>query len=136
MPTISTLYKGNLRTEAIHVKSGNKLVTDAPTDNNGKGETFSPTDLLAASLGSCMLTIMGIVAEKNNIDIENTNVETIKIMGENPRKVQKIEITISMPHNNYSEKEKKLLYNAAVNCPVAKSLNQNLIQEITITYPK
>lgn len=136
MATIYTTYNGNLTTTAEHVKTGNKLITDAPVDNNGKGSTFSPTDLLAASLASCMLTIMGISAEKNNYNIDGTTVETIKVMADNPRRVGELVITINMPHNNYSDTERKMILNAAVNCPVAKSLSNKLIQKIEIKYPE
>lgn len=135
MATIHTNYIGALRTQATHIKSGEQLTTDAPTDNNGKGETFSPTDLLATALGSCMLTIMGIAANKNGFNIDNTTVETTKIMADSPRRVCEIHIKMNMPHNNYSDTEKKIIYNAAVNCPVAKSLSSELKQVIEIKYP-
>jgi uncharacterized OsmC-like protein len=86
MPTIQTIYQGNLRTQATHVASGNTLITDAPVDNNGKGEAFSPTDLVCTALGSCMMTIMGIVAERDNIDLRDTSFQVTKIMSASPRK--------------------------------------------------
>lgn len=134
MKTSKITYRGNLRTEAVHLKSGNTIITDAPPDNNGKGEAFSPTDLLATSLGSCMLTIMGIMAQRNNIDIEGTTVEITKVMEANPRRVGEIIVAFSMPANNYSEKEKTLLENAAHTCPVAKSLSANLKQTVVFNY--
>jgi putative redox protein len=132
--TSKIVYLGNLRTEAVHLKSGNKIITDAPPDNNGKGEAFSPTDLLATSLGSCMLTIMGIMAERHAINIEGTSIEITKIMEANPRRVGEIIVEFTMPKNNYSEKEKTLLENAAHTCPVAKSLSSELKQTVIFNY--
>ena len=108
MKTSKITYLGNLRTEAVHLQSGTTIITDAPTDNNGKGEAFSPTDLLSTSLGSCMLTIMGIVAERNSINIEGTTIDITKIMEANPRRVGEIIIEFYMPPNNYTDKEKQL----------------------------
>jgi len=105
--TIKTTYIGELRTEVTHVRSGNKLITDAPLDN--KGEAFSPTDLLATSLGSCMLTIMGIAAKEHGFNIDGTKVKIWKIMESNPRCVGEIKIELTFPKKNYSENEKKLL---------------------------
>lgn len=127
-------YKGSLRTEAIHLKSGNQIITDAPTDNNGKGEAFSPTDLLSTSLGSCMLTIMGIVSSRNNINIDNTKIEISKIMDSNPRRVSEIIVEFEMPKNKYSENDKLLLENAAKTCPVAKSIHPDIKQTIIFKY--
>lgn len=127
-------YKGELRTEAVHLKSGNIVITDAPTDNKGKGETFSPTDLLCTSLAACMLTIMGIVAANNHLIIDGTEVEITKIMKTDPRRVGEIIIAFTMRENNFSEKEKQLLENAARTCPVAKSLSTELKQTIIFNY--
>ncbi len=93
MATIEATYLGGLRTEATHLQSGTKIITDAPVDNNGKGETFSPTDLLAASLGSCMLTIMGIAANTHGIDIDGTKTSITKIMAASPRRVAEVVVT-------------------------------------------
>ena len=116
-------YLGNLRTEATHLKSGNVILTDAPTDNEGKGEAFSPTDLAATSLGSCILTIMGIAARNHRIDMDNTEVTIQKIMASSPRRIATIEVNIYMPNKDYSEKEKTILEKAAHHCPVALSLS-------------
>ena len=116
-------YLGNLRTEATHLKSGNVILTDAPTDNEGKGEAFSPTDLAATSLGSCILTIMGIAARNHHIDMENTEVTIQKIMASNPRRIATIEVDIYMPNKAYSDREKTILEKAAHHCPVALSLS-------------
>ena len=134
MKTSKITYRGNLRTEAVHLKSGNTIITDAPPDNNGKGEAFSPTDLLATSLGSCMLTIMGIVAQRHDIDIAGATIEITKVMEANPRRVGEIIVEFSMPANNYSDQEKQLLENAAHTCPVAKSLSAELKQTVIFKY--
>ncbi|MEI8138107.1 MAG: OsmC family protein [Bacteroidota bacterium] len=134
MKTSKVIYTGNLQTEAIHLKSGVKIITDPPVDNNGKGEAFSPTDLLATSLGCCMLTIMGIVAGRHEINMEGTSLEITKIMESNPRRVSEIIVEFTMPKNNYSDKEKQLLENAALACPVAKSLSAELKQTVKFNY--
>ncbi len=134
MATSKITYTGSLRTQAVHLQSGNSIITDAPTDNNGKGEAFSPTDLLATSLGCCMLTIMGIVADRHSIAIEGTTVEITKNMEANPRRVGEIVVVFTMPKNNYSDKEKELLEHAAHTCPVAKSLSADLKQTIVFNY--
>ena len=129
MNTSEIIYNGGLRTKAIHLKSGKEIITDAPIDNNGKGEAFSPTDLLATSLGSCMLTVMGIVAKRHEINMDGTKVEIQKIMAENPRRVAEILVAIKFPINNYSAKDKTLLENTALTCPVAKSLHPDIKQK-------
>ena len=133
MATIHTIYLGNLRTEAEHLQSGNKLITDAPLDNNGKGEAFSPTDLLAASLGSCMLTIMGIAARTHNMSIEGTTASITKIMAAEPRRVSEIHIEVKFPLT-FSDKEKAILEHAARTCPVLYSLHPDIKKEISFKY--
>lgn len=126
MATIETTYLGELRTEATHVQSGSKILSDAPTDNQGKGEAFSPTDLLASSLASCMITIMGITSRTHQIDIDGTTCEVTKIMSaEPPRRVAEVIINLHFP-KSYTEKEQKLLEKAALNCPVMLSLHPDL----------
>lgn len=134
METVRTKYISDLRTEATHVRSGVKLTTDAPVDNQGKGEFFSPTDLLATSLGSCMLTIMGIAARTHGFNIDGTEVSITKIMGTDPRRVVEIVVELTFPHNNYSAKERKLLELSAKECPVANSLHPNLKQNIIFKF--
>ncbi len=134
MPTSKIIYQGELRTEAEHLKSGKTVITDAPTDNQGKGEAFSPTDLVATALGSCMLTIMGIKARDRQLDIEGTRCEITKVMASAPRRISKVAVTISLP-NTFSEDERKVLERAALHCPVAKSLHPDLIQEVKFVYP-
>jgi putative redox protein len=125
MATIETTYLGELRTEATHVQSGTKIITDAPVDNQGKGEAFSPTDLLSASLASCMLTIMGIKVRNSNIDIDNTKCSITKIMAADPRRVAEIVISFKFP-KQYTEKEQLMLERAALTCPVYLSLHEDL----------
>ena len=134
--TSEVIYTGQLRTEAVHLQSGNRLITDAPTDNNGLGQAFSPTDLVATALATCMLTIMGIVAQRNDLNIDGTRVTINKIMQANPRKIARIEATLYMPaHVAYAEKDRILLENAARTCSVALSLNPDIEQDIRFVYP-
>ena len=133
MSQSNIVYKDNLRTEAVHLSSGEAIITDAPVDNNGKGEAFSPTDLVVAALGSCMITIMGIVAQKHNIDISGTSASVKKIMGSNPRKIDEVVIDISM-NNHLNKNDRKRLERAALSCPVHKSLHPDLIKTINFSY--
>jgi putative redox protein len=134
MATTNTLYPGDLRTQATHIQSGSQIITDAPTDNEGRGEAFSPTDLLATSLSCCMLTIIGITARKHNFSIDGTRVITTKIMAQNPRRVAEIVVEFFFPNNEYDQKTKKLIEVSARECPVAKSLHADLIQTILFNY--
>ena len=133
MPTSIVYYSGNLRTESTHIESGENYITDAPTDNQGKGKAFSPTDLIATSLANCMLTIMGIIAKRESLQIEGTRAEVTKIMDKNPRCISEIKIDFQFPRD-YGDEQKKLLEEGALNCPVAKSLSANLIQTINFYY--
>ena len=134
METIRTKYLGELRTEAEHVKSGQKIITDAPLDNQGKGEAFSPSDLMTASLSSCMLTIMGIAARTHEIPFENISCKVTKIMVPNPRKLGEIIIEFDMGTQVYTDKQKAILQNAAHTCPVALSLSPDLKQTLSFNY--
>ncbi|MBI89000.1 MAG: osmotically inducible protein OsmC [Candidatus Marinimicrobia bacterium] len=127
-------YAGSLRTEAIHLNSKNRIITDAPLDNNGKGQAFSPTDLVATSLGACMLTIMGIVAERHQIKIEGTNVEVDKIMSQNPRRIGEVSIIINFV-KKFNKNDRKILETAARTCPVSASLHPDIIENIKFIYP-
>ncbi len=129
MPISIVTYTGDLHTSAIHSRSGTRIETDAPPDNRGKGENFSPTDLAATSLACCLLTIMGIKARDMNLDIRESYAEVEKIMVSNPRRISTIRIHVHM-RNVTNEKEKKILEQAALNCPVAKSLHPDIKQEI------
>lgn len=127
MVTSSIKYIHPLRTNATHNRSGNSLITDAPIDNNGKGEYFSPTDLAATSLASCMMTIMGIYADKNSIDLGEMNCEVQKEMVANPRRIKAITVDIRWK-TNLPANELKKLKEVALNCPVAKSLHPEIEQ--------
>ena len=131
---IEIIYKGNLRTVATHLASSSEITTDAPIDNQGKGEKFSPTDLMATALGSCMLTIMGITANVHNIDIGNTKVKVEKIMGKDPRRIAQINMEIIFK-SKISNKDKVILERAAKHCPVAKTLENNIKENIKFIYP-
>jgi putative redox protein len=135
MKQMEVRYKGDLRTESTHIKSRKTILTDAPVDNNGKGEAHSPTDLLCSALASCMLTIMGIEAQKNDWRIEGINVEVEKMMQANPRKVSGIRLLISMPPSSpQDEAARSVLEEAARTCPVALSLHDTLRQEMIFKY--
>ena len=135
MTKINTVYTGSLRTEAVHELSGTKIITDAPLDNHGKGESFSPTDLLATALGSCMLTIMGISSEAYGYNIDGTTVETEKIMGTNPRRVVEIKITFNFPKGReFTPQQKRAIEASARTCPVANSLHPDLKKTIVFNY--
>ncbi len=127
-------YVGDLRTLAVHLKSGKKITTDAPTDNHGKGEAFSPTDLVSAALSSCMMTIMGQVATREGVDMKGMKTEVVKVMSASPRKIAEIMITFFHPNLQATEVQKQKLKNAATTCPVALSLSENLKQTITFNF--
>ena len=130
-----TIYKGKLRNEVTHLQSGTKILTDAPLDNHGKGESFSPTDLLASSLGCCMLTIMGISAQSYGFTLEGTKVETEKIMGTDPRRVVEIKIDFHFPEgSNFTPQQKRIIESAAKTCPVANSLHPDLKKTINFNW--
>lgn len=134
--TSKVIYEGELRTVATHLKSGTVIETDAPPDNQGKGERFSPTDLVATALGSCMLTIMGIAARTHNINIEGTSCDIEKIMGTDPRRIVEIKANLTLPANqNYSDKEKKILEHAALTCPVIESLHPDCKKTVSFIWP-
>lgn len=132
--TSKVVYKGKLRTEATHLRSGNTIITDAPVDNHGNGEAFSPTDLAATSLASCLLTIMGIAANARDIDMEGATATVNKIMTSDPRRIGKIEIEVTMPNKSYSDSEKKILEKAAHHCPVALSLGDETEEVVNIVW--
>lgn len=134
MTKMTVKYQGGLRNEATHLPSNTQLITDAPLDNKGKGESFSPTDLLCTSLATCMITIMGIYANEHNINIDGIEGEVIKTMAQNPRRVAQIDIQFNFPKVNYSEKEKIALKNAALNCPVAKSIHPDIKVNVVFNF--
>lgn len=131
--TSTITYLGDLRTEATHTQSQEKIITDAPVDNKGKGEAFSPTDLLATSLGNCMLTIMGIAAREREINIDGTSCAITKIMAADPRRVSEIHAEIAFT-GLFNDKEKAILEHAAKTCPVFYSLHPDILKVITFKY--
>jgi putative redox protein len=135
MATSFVKYLGDLRTDSEHLASKQHYITDAPVDNKGKGEAFSPTDIMATSLANCMLTIMGIKANGEGMtSIDGTTAEITKIMYAEPRRVGEIHVKLVFPKNNYSDKEKKIYENAAHTCPVAKSLHPDLKQVLEFVW--
>jgi putative redox protein len=134
MASMTGEYLGSLRTQNTHLLSKNKIITDAPPDNNGKGEAFSPTDLVCAALSSCMMTIMGIRAAKEGIDLTGLKSEITKIMVANPRKISEIQIAFSHPNLKASDAQKEILKDAALNCPVALTLGDGVKQTITFSF--
>ncbi len=129
--TASIVYTGNLRCEAEHIQSGTIIETDAPTDNRGKGEKFSPTDLLCVSLATCMLTTMAIKSSELGVDITNSKAKVTKHMLSNPRRVGKVEVAVTLPSNG-NESDQKVLEKTGDNCPVIKSIHPDI--ELVITY--
>ena len=132
--TSKVIYLGDLRTECEHVKSGDKFITDAPTDNNGKGEAFSPTDTVATALASCMLTVMGIKAKQmEGVELKGSTAEVTKIMKAEPRRIARVEIKLNL-EGVQTEKEKKILEDTAKTCPVLNSLHPDMEKEIVFNW--
>ncbi len=136
MATIKAKYLGDLRVECTHTQSNTTIITDAPTDNNGKGEAFSPTDLCATALGACVMTIAGMYANDHGIDIAGTDIEINKIMNADPRRIGEIIIDFNMPDKEYSTKEKKILERIAHSCPVHLSLHPETKQTFRFNWKK
>ncbi len=134
MATMISEYLGDLQISSTHCASNTKLITDAPIDNGGKGTSFSPTDLCALSLGSCITTIMGLYAQNHGLDLRGLRVETEKVMGTAPRRIAEINITITMPKQDFSDKDKKALENTVKTCPVHHSLHPDIVQNISIIW--
>ena len=128
--TATVVYKGSLRCECTHLQSGTVTETDAPTDNRGKGERFSPTDTLCVSLATCMITTIGIRAIDMNIDLSETKLDITKHMLSDPRRIGKIDITINFPSLQLEEKDRMLLQKTGDNCPVMKSLHPDLLVDV------
>lgn len=133
MPTANITYVGELRTVCMHLQSGTEILTDAPTDNHGKGEAFSPTDLVATALGSCMVSIMGIKSRDLDVDLKDSTVSITKIMQAEPRKIAKIEVILNMSIAT-SDKNKTILERAAMTCPVLLSLHPDIEKEVTFNW--
>lgn len=134
MGSMTGEYLGELRTRDKHLKSGNIVITDAPTDNNGKGEAFSPTDLVCAALSSCMMTIMGQVADREKVDLTGMTTEITKVMASSPRRISEIHVSFTHPTLKADDKQKQMLKNAAITCPVALSLGESIKQEVTFNW--
>jgi putative redox protein len=134
MVSMTAIYLGGLRTEVTHLKSGNKVVTDAPTDNNGKGEAFSPTDLTCTSLNSCMMTLMGMLAEREQIELTGLRSEIVKVMTSNPRKISEIHISFFHDDLMATDLQKEKLRRAALTCPVALSVSPEIKQIVNFNF--
>jgi putative redox protein len=134
METTRTKYLGDLRTEMLHVRSGKVVITDAPVDNKGKGEYFSPTDLVASALGSCIFTIMGIAAREHGFSIDGSSCKITKLMTDAPRKIGEIKIEFDLQGSNYTEKQKKILEYCVKTCPVALSLHESVVQNVILLF--
>jgi len=134
--TSSVIYEGDLRTVALHLASGTQIETDAPVDNQGKGERFSPTDLVATALGSCMLTIMGMKARDLKLDLKGTRIEIQKTMKSDPRRVSGISLTFHLPVTLLlTEQQKKSLQIAGDTCPVRYSIHPDIDVRINYNWP-
>jgi uncharacterized OsmC-like protein len=131
--TSKVTYLGELRTSSIHIQSGTEILTDAPTDNHGRGEAFSPTDLLANALGSCMVSIMAIKSKDLHLNLEGSSVEVTKIMQAEPRKIAKIVIVMNMSVA-VDQRAKLILERSAMTCPVLLSLHPDIKKEITFNW--
>ena len=129
--TSQIIYTGNLRTKATHLQSGTVIETDAPTDNQGKGERFSPTDLVATALGNCMMTLMGIKARDMDLDLDGTTIDITKIMVKDPRRIGEIKVAIKFPEGlQTDEKQRTILERAAMTCPVFESLHPDMKKDV------
>ena len=135
--TSTVTYDGNLRTVCQHLRSGSTVETDAPVDNNGKGERFSPSDLVATALGSCMLTIMGMRAAEMNIELKGTRIEVEKIMKQEPRRIGGLNLTFHFPESlELNERQQNILQKAAETCPVAYSINPDIELNVNFNWDK
>tara|TARA_B100000809_G_scaffold245063_1_gene271648 strand:+ start:2048 stop:2449 length:402 start_codon:yes stop_codon:yes gene_type:complete len=131
--TSKVTYLGDLRTESVHLKSDNSFLTDAPVDNNGKGEAFSPTDTVATGLASCMITVMGIKANDMGIDMTGTTAHVTKTMASDPRRISKIEVVLELPFE-VDSKIRKILERTGNTCPVHYSLHPDIVKDITFNW--
>lgn len=134
METATTKYLGDLRTEITHLRSGSVIQTDAPVDNKGKGEKFSPTDLVASALGSCIFTIMGIAAREHGFTIDGSTCKITKIMTDTPRKIGEIKIEFDFTGNDYTDKQKRILDYCVKTCPVSLTLNESVFQNVKLIF--
>ncbi|WP_420385450.1 OsmC family protein [Roseivirga sp.] len=134
MKTVETKYEGGLRTSSVHLKSNNTFQTDAPLDNNGKGETFSPTDTVAAALGACMMTVMAIAGEKEGLDMSGMHLATQKVMAANPRRIAALKVDFYWDNCPLNDSQRDWIKDIGINCPVALSLSADLRQEINFHF--
>lgn len=134
MATSEIKYSGDLRTQATLLQSASQIITDAPTDNQGKGEAFSPTDLVATALGSCMMTIMGIAARTHDFSIDGISASITKVMASDPRRISEIQVVFNCENLSLTDRQKNILEQAARHCPVAKSLHPDLTQTVIFNY--
>ena len=133
--TVKIKYQGDLRTQATHIKSGTMIETDAPTDNHGKGDRFSPTDLVAAALGACIVTTMGIAGTTHGINLDGTTCEVLKVMVADPRRIGGLKVHLTfLASRNYTEKQKAILAHTAATCPVSLTLHPDCIQALTFDW--
>ncbi len=133
--TSKVIYNGDLRTTMMHLASGDQVITDAPTDNHGKGEAFSPTDLMSTALASCLLTVTGIKANQLGLNMDGATASVNKVMStELPRRVARIDVDVVMPDHGFTEKDKTILEHTARTCPVSLSLHPDLEQKIQFTW--
>lgn len=131
--TSKVTYLGDLRTSSVHLQSGTEILSDAPVDNNGKGEAFSPTDTVANALASCMMTIMGIKARDLDVNLKGSTAEVVKIMNAEPRRIGAVEIVFEMQGTDV-EKNKTILERAAITCPVYLSLHPEIEKRIIFNW--
>ena len=136
MATVSATYLGDLRVECVHNQSGTRIITDAPTDNQGKGASFSPTDLCATALGACAMTIIGIYAQSHGVDITGTTMNITKTMSADPRRIGKVEVVFDMPDRDYSQKEKTIMERCTQTCPVPLTLHPAVEQVFTFHWQR
>lgn len=136
MANMKAKYLGDLRVECTHLASGTTIVTDAPVDNQGKGEAFSPTDLCATALASCAMTIIGIYAKQHDVDVTGTEISITKVMSANPRRIGKIEIVLDMPDRDYTDRQKAAIEHCADTCPVHLSLHPDVEQEFVFRWKR
>lgn len=134
MATSTVKYLGQLRCEATHQASGNQMITDAPTDNHGKGEAFSPTDTVATALATCMLTIMGIASKEHGFDLDGATAQVEKIMASDPRRISQINIDLDLTMHNYTDSQKRVIEHISKTCPVAMSLDPKLVQNVNVRF--
>jgi putative redox protein len=134
MITSEVKYLGNLRTACTHVQSGTEIITDAPVDNKGRGEAFSPTDLVATAYASCMITIMGIFCNEHEINFDHAEAKVQKIMGTAPRRIERIVIELDLTGNNWTVETAERVLRAGKACPVAKTLGDNVAVDFTFNY--